>query len=135
MGTRVMKASNLGIGALSRKTSLSIHAIRFYEKEGLLSRPARSEGGFRRYGPGTVERLLFIRKAKEFGLTLSEIKSVTRCGSKGLGPCCAMAVKLFTRKERELGARIKDLNRTKRKVRGLLSGCINNKKRPRRGRE
>jgi len=124
-----MKAVHLGIGALSKKAGLSIHAIRYYEKEGLLAKPSRSEGGFRRYGPDTAERLRFIQKAKEFGLTLGEIKRITHCGDKGLGPCCDMTVKLFTKKERELGEKIQDLHRTKRKVRGLLSGWAGKKKR------
>jgi len=113
---------NLRIGSVAKRTGLSIHTIRYYEKEGLLEKAPRSSGGFRHYRPETVERLAFIQKAKEFGLTLGEIKRITCCGDMGLGPCCDMAVKLFTKKERELGEKIQDLHRTKRKVRGLLSG-------------
>jgi MerR family transcriptional regulator, copper efflux regulator len=122
-------SNRLTIGKVSGKAGISIHAIRFYEKQGLLEKAARSEGGFRHYGQETVERLRFIQKAKEFGLTLEEIKRITGCGNKGLGPCCDMAVKLFSRKEKELGERIQDLHRTKRKVRGLLSGWAGKKKR------
>ena len=125
------KAGNsLTIGKVAAETGLSIHAIRYYEKEGLLEKPTRSEGGFRRYGPETVERLHFIQKAKEFGLTLEEIKRITCCGDKGLGPCCDMAVRLFSRKEKELAGKIRDLHRTQRKVRGLLSGWAGKARRP-----
>ena len=118
----------LKIGEVARKSKASIHTIRYYEKQGLLVRPSRSSGGFRLYGQDTVERLLFIQKAKDFGLTLEEIKKITCCGEKGLGPCCDMTVKLFSRKAQELETKIKDLNRTKRKVRGLLSGWAGKKR-------
>ena len=118
----------LKIGAVARKSKASIHTIRYYEKQGLLVRPSRSSGGFRLYGQDAVERLLFIQKAKDFGLTLEEIRKITCCGEKGLGPCCDMTVKLFSRKAQELETKIKDLNRTKRKVRGLLSGWAGKKR-------
>ena len=110
------------IGEVARRAKASIHTIRYYEKLGLLIRPSRSAGGFRLYGQDTVERLAFIQKAKDFGLTLEEIKKITCCGDKGLGPCCDMTVKLFSHKVKELEGKVKELNRTKRKVRGLLSG-------------
>lgn len=93
------------IGTIAKRSGASIHTIRYYEKEGLLDGPGRTSGGFRVYGPETVERLLFIQKAKDFGLTLEEIKKITCCGDKGLGPCCDLTVKLFNRKAKELGTR------------------------------
>lgn len=110
------------IGEVSRRAKTSVHAIRYYEKLGLLSGPLRTTGGFRLYGEDTVQRLLFIQKAKEFGLTLEEIEKITCCGEKGLGPCCDMTVKLFNRKIHEFEAKVQELNRTKRKIKGLLSG-------------
>ncbi len=118
------------IGAVARKAKTSIHTIRYYEKLGLLAGPARSQGGFRLYGEETVQRLLFIQKAKEFGLTLEEIEKITCCGEKGLGPCCDMTVKLFNGKIRELEGRVRELNRTKKKIRGLVSGWAGKKKGP-----
>lgn len=118
----------LKIGQIAKRSKASIHTIRYYEKLGLLVGPSRSEGGYRLYGQETVERLLFIQKAKDFGLTLEEIKKITCCGDKGLGPCCDMTVKLFSRKAQELEGKIKELNRTKRKVRGLLSGWVGKKR-------
>lgn len=121
-------AGRFQIGQMAKKAKASIHTIRYYEKMGLLEGPSRSEGGFRLYGQDTLERLLFIQKAKDFGLTLEEIKKITCCGDKGLGPCCDMAVKLFSRKAEELEGKIKDLKRTKKKVRGLLSGWAGKKR-------
>jgi MerR family copper efflux transcriptional regulator len=49
------------IGLVAKKVGLSVDAIRFYERNALLPRPARTQGGFRRYGEGDVETLAFIR--------------------------------------------------------------------------
>jgi DNA-binding transcriptional MerR regulator len=119
----------LKIGEVARRAKTSIHAIRYYEKMGLLAGPLRTSGGFRLYGEDTVQRLLFIQKAKEFGLTLGEIEKITCCGEKGLGPCCDMTVKLFNRKIHEFEAKVLELNRTKRKIKGLLSGWAKGGKR------
>jgi len=124
----IIKSKQFQIGEVARKAKASIHTIRYYEKMGLMERPARSAGGFRLYGQDTVERLMFIQKAKDFGLTLEEIKRITCCGDKGLGPCCDMTVKLFNRKVVELETKVKELNRTKKKVKGLLSGWAKPKK-------
>ena len=64
------KTGLLQIGPVSQKTKTSVHAIRYYEKLGLLKVPARGEGGFRLYPSEAVEKLLFIKKAQSFGLTL-----------------------------------------------------------------
>lgn len=108
------------IGQVSQKTGLSIHAIRFYEKEGLLEPPARRPGGFRLYPDKTVERLRFIQKAQGLGLTLKEIKEITCCGDQGLGPCCDLTVDLFNKKIREFESKTKEMSRMKKKLRTVL---------------
>jgi len=72
------------IGEVAKKTGSSVHTIRYYEKIGVVKKPIRSRGGFRVYSPDTVERILFIKKAQGFGLTLEEIKKIAVCGDKGL---------------------------------------------------
>ncbi len=92
------KGAFLQIGQVSKQSGMSIDTIRYYEKEGLVSEPSRSEGGFRIYPKEAVDQLRFIRKAHTLGLTLKEIKKITCCGDKGLGPCCDLTVDLFTPK-------------------------------------
>lgn len=64
------------IGQVARRTGISIDAIRFYEKAGLLPRPARTQGGYRVYQPQQVADLEFIRKAQQLGFSLSEIREL-----------------------------------------------------------
>jgi MerR family mercuric resistance operon transcriptional regulator len=62
------------IGQLAQRTGLSADAIRFYEKAGLLPRPARSSGGYRLYGEHEIADLEFIQKAQQLGFSLNEIR-------------------------------------------------------------
>jgi MerR family mercuric resistance operon transcriptional regulator len=64
------------IGQVARKTGVSVDAIRFYEKEGLLPRPARTQSGYRLYQPGEIASLEFIRKAQRLGFSLDEIREL-----------------------------------------------------------
>ena len=112
------------IGDVARETGASIDTIRYYEKEGLLREPLRSEGGFRKYPRETVERVRFIRKAQSFGLTLAEIREIMRESEKGLEQCCGHVNKVFTRKLEELGAKIKDLQTMRKNLRSLMRSWI-----------
>lgn len=64
------------IGQLARRAGVSIDAIRFYERERVLPRPARLPSGYRRYNDEDVTRLRFIRRAKALGFTLGEIREL-----------------------------------------------------------
>src|SRR5258705_13909894 len=59
--------SGIQIGKASEQTGLSVDAIRFYEKQRLLERPPRSEGGFRLFNSGDIQRIQFIRSAQQLG--------------------------------------------------------------------
>lgn len=63
----------LTIGKLARQAGVGIDTVRFYEREGLLPRANRSESGYRLYSADDVDRLRFIRRAKNLGFSLEEI--------------------------------------------------------------
>ena len=62
------------IGKLAKETETDNQTIRYYESIGVLPRPERNESGYRVYNQGAVSRLRFIKRAKEVGFTLKEIK-------------------------------------------------------------
>jgi MerR family mercuric resistance operon transcriptional regulator len=66
----------LTIGELARRAGVGVETVRFYERQGLLSEPARKESGYRQYQDDVVARLRFIRRAKELGFSLKEIKEL-----------------------------------------------------------
>ena len=60
----------LTIGTLAERSSVGVETIRFYEREGLLPKPARTMSGYRSYPEDAIDRVLFIRRAKELGLPM-----------------------------------------------------------------
>jgi Cd(II)/Pb(II)-responsive transcriptional regulator len=64
------------IGELAKLTDCQVETIRYYEREGLLAAPARSEGNYRLYGDEHVERLTFIRNCRTLDMTLDEVRSL-----------------------------------------------------------
>lgn len=66
----------LRIGELAKKADCLVQTIRFYESEGLLHEPARSEGNFRLYEDVHLQRLLFIRRCRAKDMTLEEIRQL-----------------------------------------------------------
>lgn len=68
-------SDTIAIGELSRRTRCNIETIRYYERVGLLPKAAR-RGRYRSFGPADVERLHFVRRARELGFTLDEIRAL-----------------------------------------------------------
>ena len=67
---------SLTIGQLARNGGVGVETVRFYERKGLLAEPDRRPSGYRQYDEDVVDRLRFIRRAKELGFTLNEIKEL-----------------------------------------------------------
>src|SRR5690349_5309235 len=66
----------LKIGALAARTATNAPTIRYYEEIGLLPRPSRREGGQRTYGADDVRRLTFIRRCREFGFPIEQVRDL-----------------------------------------------------------
>jgi MerR family mercuric resistance operon transcriptional regulator len=63
-------------GELAQRSGCNIETVRFYEKQALLPAPPRSAGGHRDYAPEHLKRLTFIRRSRELGFTLEEVRSL-----------------------------------------------------------
>ncbi len=77
----------LKIGDVAKRTGIGIETLRFYERSGLLSRPARTEGGYRLYDTEALDTLDFIKRAQALGFTLDEIKRLITESRAGQSPC------------------------------------------------
>lgn len=64
------------IGSLSKQSGCNVETIRYYERIGLISDPPRSEGGHRLYGEDHARRLAFIRRGRQLGFTLDQIRQL-----------------------------------------------------------
>jgi MerR family copper efflux transcriptional regulator len=80
-------SERLTIGIVAAQAGVGVETIRFYERKGLISRPARRVRGFRSYSPETVERVTFIRKAKALGFSLHEVQDLLSIRDQDGAPC------------------------------------------------
>ena len=71
-----MFQGRMTIGKVAARTGCNIETIRYYEKESLLPPPGRTEGGHRIYTTEMVERLVFIRRCRELGFSMTEIRGL-----------------------------------------------------------
>src|SRR5258708_9990096 len=75
------------IGELARRGETTAKTFRFYEAEGVLPAQARTQAGYRDYGPEFVDRLEFVRRAQSAGLSLREVRQVLAIADRGDAPC------------------------------------------------
>ena len=110
------------IGIVAKRIGLSVDAIRFYERNGLLPRPPRTEGGFRRYGDNDVDTLAFIRRVQGLGFKLSEIRGLLRLRGNRLQPCAPVQRRL-QEKLADVQRKLGDLHKLEHELRLALRGC------------
>ena len=110
------------IGAVARQAGIGIDTIRDYERAGLLPEPRRRASGYRDYGPDTVERLRFIRRAKDLGFTLNEIRELLALSNDRERGVESVKRRAETRLG-EVEHRIRELQRVKRGLRQLIDAC------------
>lgn len=110
------------IGVVAKRVGLSVDAIRFYERNGLLPRPARTEGGFRRYAENDVDTLAFVRRAQGLGFKLSEIRGLMRLRGDRMQPCAPVQRRL-KEKLADVQRKLRDLQKLEHELRLALRGC------------
>jgi MerR family mercuric resistance operon transcriptional regulator len=111
----------LQIGQLSSQTGCNIETIRYYERIGLMPEPPR-RGRYRLYEPADVNRLGFIRRARELGFTLHEVRALLALAVGGLGSCHDARVLAASHLE-DVRARVADLRRMERVLVDLVRNC------------
>lgn len=77
----------MNIGEVAERAGVTAPTVRYYESIGLLKKPARSGGGYRRYSETTVAELEFIKKARALGFSLEEIGEIVQLTRIGKRPC------------------------------------------------
>ena len=112
----------LTIGKLANRANISVETIRYYERRGLIKRPVKPEIGYRQYENESLQRLLFIKKAKTLGFSLDEIGNLFVL-SEGR---CADVQSLAKRKLINVKTKVKDLQRLEYVLEDLVSQCSNN---------
>jgi MerR family copper efflux transcriptional regulator len=110
------------IGELAKRAEVGIETVRFYERQGLLEEPERKASGYRQYDEETVRVLQFIRRAKELGFTLKEIKSLLALQNDASVSRSEIR-KQAKQKVAEIDAKIADLKRMRDGLQALVGKC------------
>ena len=110
------------IGSLSKGTGCNIETIRYYERIGLLPKPPRSPGGHRLYEEQHLKRLTFVRRCRELGFTLEEVRSFLGMVDGGNYTCADVKV-LTLNHAGEVKRKIADLRRLEKVLRGMAEQC------------
>jgi DNA-binding transcriptional MerR regulator len=118
-GEKVSASRGLRIGEVAQRSGIGVETLRFYERRGLLGRPARTGAGYRIYDEGVLEQLAFIKRAQAIGFSLDEILGIIRESEGGRSPC--REVRELTRgKLAELDERLRELRRHRNELAALL---------------
>lgn len=110
------------IGELAKRTGVKVPTIRYYEEIGLIDRPDRSEGNQRRYEPDALERLTFIRHARDLGLSLEAVRDLIALSGHPAEPC-ERADAIVADQLQAVRARIARLRRLETELQRIASGC------------
>ena len=115
------------ISELARLAKCQVVTVRYYEKEGLLPVPGRSEGNYRLYEQKHLEQLLFIRRCRSLDMTLGEIRSLLQLREQPADGCRAVN-ELLEEHIGHVAERIRELQSLESELRSLLCLCGENRK-------
>ena len=112
------------IGDLSRRTGVKVPTIRYYEQMGLIAAPDRSEGNQRRYERAELERLTFIRHARDLGFPIEAIRELLALGRHPDEPC-ERADEIAAAQLGEVREKIARLRKLEAELERIVSHCGN----------
>jgi MerR family mercuric resistance operon transcriptional regulator len=117
-----MRANNISIGKLSKRSGVHIETIRYYERIGVMPRPPRTEGGHRVYDEDKIKRLFFIKRSRELGFSIKEITALFDLVDSG-NYTCAEIHERTTMKLLSVQQKVADLCRLERVLKNMVSEC------------
>lgn len=115
-------STSFGIGTLSDRTGVNIETIRYYERIGVMPEPPRTAGRQRIYDSGHIKRLTFIRRSRELGFSLDEVRALLALVDGGDYTCGEVHAMTLTHIA-DIGRKIADLRRMERVLKGMAAKC------------
>ena len=116
------RAQELTIGRLSELTGVNIETIRYYERTKVLPAPARTESGRRVYQSADIRTLAFLRRARELGFSLDEIRALLRLGGPEKASCREVR-RIAAHHLDDIRAKISDLRKLERLLARTVAQC------------
>lgn len=117
-----MSERKLTIGHLARETGTRVETVRFYERSGLLPEPARTAGNYRSYDRAHLNRLSFIRRARDLGFSLDQIRALLAL-SDDRDRSCSAVDEIAKEHRREVERKIADLQSLKNELDRMIDRC------------
>lgn len=114
--------SELTIGKLAAATGVNIETIRYYERAGLIAAPARTTGNYRAYAPADVARLRFIKRTRDLGFSLEQVRALLGIARERERDCRtvdAIAIQHLA----EVDRKIADLKALRRELADAVASC------------
>src|SRR5712691_1603705 len=116
----------LTIGKLANSAGINLETIRYYERIGLLPEPGRTKGGHRSYAVSHVQRLTFIRRARELGFAINNIRALLKLAEPGRVSCGAVQ-KIAALHLASVRAKLADLGRMEKLLAKTVAQCNSNR--------
>ena len=110
------------IGELGDATGTKVETIRYYEQTGLLPPPARTPANYRRYGSDHLARLSFIRRARDLGFSIEQVRDLLDLSDDRSRDCCTVDA-IATAHLREVDRKIADLTALRRELAQVIKSC------------
>jgi Cu(I)-responsive transcriptional regulator len=120
-----MGTGSFPIGELALATNTKVVTIRYYERVGLLPEPPRTDGNYRAYGPPHLARLSFIRRARDLGFSLDQIRMLLSLADDR-SQSCKEVDRLARSQLHEVERKIDDLTLLRDELRQMIGKCANN---------
>ncbi len=118
-GIVITMTRGMTIGRLAKETGVNLETVRYYERIKLMPSPSRTKGGHRSYGAEHLRRLAFIRRARELGFGIEEIRALLALASPG-HTSCSQVQKIAEAHLVEVRAKLADLA----KLEGILADTV-----------
>jgi MerR family transcriptional regulator, copper efflux regulator len=116
-------SASLRIGEVAARTGVTVEALRYYEREGLLPAPARTASGIRRFRPEVVTRVQFVKQAQAAGLTLRDIRQLTGLERGRSRTVCERMRKVLAQRMGDIDSRVQELQTFRTMLEGYIRAC------------
>lgn len=115
--------SSKAIGEISRMSRVNVETIRYYERIGLLPRPARTSARHRRYDTSDLQRLIFVKRARELGFSIDEIRTLIELSVDRKRSCSRVRI-VADAHLRTIRLKMRDLRKIERVLASLAARCV-----------
>ncbi|MDQ6700359.1 MAG: helix-turn-helix domain-containing protein [Acidobacteriota bacterium] len=115
-------SGHLSIGELAKKTGVKIVTIRYYEQIGVLPAPARTTSNYRAYNKEHSQRLRFIRRCRDLGFSLDQVRDLFRLSAEN-APSCVEVCRIAERHLKVIEGKLVDLNRLASELSRISASC------------